>query len=128
MTKDDPSNRELRYAVLYHSGIDEPHFDLLVETHPGSDLAAWRSPVWPIESPTSLRRLKDHRRIYLQYQGELSGNRGHVKRIADGACEVVIGENSPWNIRFADGSVIELAMVHGDQWTARVSTSRQASP
>lgn len=127
MTNSQSPARELRYVVLYHSGIDEPHFDLLVETQPGSDLAAWRSPVWPIESPISLQRLKDHRRIYLQYQGELSGRRGHVRRVADGACQVVIGENSVWNIRFSDGNAIELLMVQADQWTASASPSKGRS-
>ena len=42
----------LRYVVLRQDGINEPHFDLMIETAPGSHLATWRSPVWPIESPT----------------------------------------------------------------------------
>jgi hypothetical protein len=55
----------LRYVILHHGGIADPHFDLMFETLPGSDLATWRSQAWPIEEPTPLTRLKDHRRLYL---------------------------------------------------------------
>jgi hypothetical protein len=118
MLTDKTLIRELRYAVLHHTDIDQPHFDLLVETYPGSDLATWRSPVWPIQTPTQLQRLKDHRRIYLQYQGDLTDRRGHVQRIAEGACRVEIGANGAWKIEFPIRDKFELAPIHGDQWTA----------
>lgn len=62
----------------------EPHFDLLFETSAGSALAAWRSPVWPLLGTIAVQRLKDHRRAYLEYEGEISGGRGHVTRVAGG--------------------------------------------
>ena len=55
----------LRYVILWHDGVPEPHFDLMFETLPGSALSTWRSPRWPVESPTPAARLKDHRRAYL---------------------------------------------------------------
>ena len=36
----------LRYAILHHTGIPSPHFDLMFETAPGSDLATWRVERW----------------------------------------------------------------------------------
>ena len=33
--------------------------------------------------------LPDHRRAYLEYEGPISRNRGHVIRVAQGACEVI---------------------------------------
>jgi len=78
----------LRYAILHHADVDEPHFDLLFETSPGSQLATWRSAVWPIEAPTEVTRLRDHRRLYLEYEGQISDHRGAVQRVTDGQCEV----------------------------------------
>ena len=93
----------LRFAILHHTGIADPHYDLLFETRPGSDLATWRSPVWPIESVTNVVRLKDHRRAYLDYEGEVSRHRGFVERIAAGTCNVEVGEDAVWTIRFLTG-------------------------
>ena len=64
------------YTILWHDGVREPHFDLMFETFPGSPLATWRVPLWPVESPTAATRLKDHRREYLEYEGELTERRG----------------------------------------------------
>lgn len=33
--------------------------------------------------------LPDHRRIYLTYEGPVSGNRGSVRRVAQGRCQVL---------------------------------------
>jgi len=108
----------LRFAILHHTGIPEPHFDLLFETHEGSDLATWRSPVWPITSPATVHRLKDHRRLYLDFEGDLSRRRGHVERIAGGTCDVTIGEDAVWTIRLLSG-VSPATLVFrpfGDDW------------
>ncbi len=74
----------LRFVVLRHEGIDDPHFDLLIERSPGAMLEAFRSPAWPIIAPTELSPLPDHRREYLQYEGPVSNNRGHVNRVIEG--------------------------------------------
>jgi hypothetical protein len=71
----------LKYVVLRHEGMDEPHFDLMFETKPGSDLATWRANEWPISPQTQFTPLRPHRRAYLQYQGALSDNRGTVHRL-----------------------------------------------
>jgi hypothetical protein len=111
----------LQYAILHHTGISEPHFDLLFETLPGSELAAWRSPVWPIETNTSVVRLQDHRRIYLEFEGELTHRRGNVCGVARGTCTVEVGENSVWTIRLLTGSprlTLCLRQIDGEQWEA----------
>ena len=75
---------ELHYVILRHEGIADPHFDLLFETAQGSELAAWRSPDWPVTPATTLTPLPLHRRAYLTYEGPISDNRGHVRRIHSG--------------------------------------------
>lgn len=77
----------LRFVVLHHEGIDDPHFDLLMEYQPGSPLQAFRCPAWPITRRTPLVALPDHRREYLEYEGPISGNRGRVRRVASGTVD-----------------------------------------
>jgi hypothetical protein len=74
----------LRYVVLHHEGIAEPHYDLMFETSPGSELTTWRGTEWPIHHASALTKLADHRRAYLDYEGPLSDDRGFVKRISAG--------------------------------------------
>src|SRR3954469_3481557 len=71
----------LRYVVLRHESVDDPHFDLMFETKPGSDLVTWRATEWPITDTTEFTPLRPHRRAYLQYEGPISGDRGTVHRL-----------------------------------------------
>jgi len=102
--------------------VDEPHFDLMFETSPGSMLATWRSEIWPIEFQTPLKRLRDHRRLYLDYEGELSAHRGSVQRIGEGTCQVEVGENNHWTIRLLTGSIpttLVLRQLIDEDWEAK---------
>ncbi|MCW5776956.1 MAG: hypothetical protein KIS87_11000 [Phycisphaeraceae bacterium] len=90
-----------RTVVLEHTLPDgSRHFDWLMEpAEPGPDatdedrsLLAFRLAV-RIDD-TSIRSflaesMPDHRRLYLHHEGALSGDRGIVVRVADGACRVV---------------------------------------
>jgi hypothetical protein len=74
----------LRYVVLHHEGLSEPHFDLMFESADDSLLATWRANEWPIHHGSVLTKLADHRRAYLDYEGPLTGDRGSVKRVTAG--------------------------------------------
>lgn len=78
----------LRYVVLHHTGVAEPHFDIMLEREAGSDLQTWRSAIWPIAGGQTLVPLPDHRRAYLDCEGEVSGGRGRVRRVSRGVYEV----------------------------------------
>ena len=111
----------LRYVVLHHAGIAEPHFDMMFETRPGSMLATWRSNQWPIETPTPVTRLRDHRRLYLDYEGDLGERRGTVMRVAEGTCETEVGADSIWIVRLLTGTYPEslrLRALDADRWEA----------
>ena len=82
----------VRYVVLRHEGVAEPHFDLMVEMKPGGKLATWRTPVWPIKEATKVTSLELHRREYLTYEGPVSGDRGTVRRVDEGTCLIMRGE------------------------------------
>ncbi|MBK7405568.1 MAG: hypothetical protein IPJ41_13305 [Phycisphaerales bacterium] len=83
-----------RSVLLRHDLPDgSHHFDWLIEPAgpgPGTGpedrvLVAWRLPV-PPGPGVELRaaRLEPHRRLYLAYEGPVSGGRGSVRRIASG--------------------------------------------
>src|SRR5215212_5227917 len=76
----------LRYVILRHEGVPEPHFDLMFETSPGSALSTWRSRAWP-PGTEPVESLPDHRSEYLAYEGPVSNGRGHVKRVQVGTYE-----------------------------------------
>lgn len=80
----DETKPPLRYAVLHHEGVAEPHFDLMLESAVGGPLATWRLPEWPVTRPTQIEKLPDHRALYLEYEGPLSGDRGQVRRVEAG--------------------------------------------
>ena len=83
------SAARLRYVVLRHEGVPDPHLDLMFETSPGSMLATWRSQEWPLRTGTPITPLPDHRAAYLTYEGEVSGGRGTVRRVAEGRHRVL---------------------------------------
>lgn len=108
----------LRYVVLRHEGIADPHFDLMFETAPGSALKTWRSPAWPITEPTPLVERGDHRREYLEYEGPVSSNRGNVRCVCRGCFRMISNSESQWRI-LLDNSPAALSLTKSsDSWLA----------
>ncbi|HYE21433.1 MAG TPA: hypothetical protein VEA69_23500 [Tepidisphaeraceae bacterium] len=59
----------------------------MIESKPGGPLYTWRCPYIPTEiAVTPATRLPNHRPIYLDYEGPVSGGRGRVTRVAGGRC------------------------------------------
>jgi hypothetical protein len=110
-----------RFVILRHEGVEQPHFDLMFETAPGSTLATWRSERWPMDRPTIVTRIGDHRATYLEYEGPLSDDRGHVKRVAGGICFVEIVDSSEFvAVHFADPFLptLNIKRGEGELWLA----------
>jgi hypothetical protein len=75
----------MRFVILWHDW-PEAHYDLLLEA---VDCAwAWRLPV-PPEAGREITacRNRDHRLLYLEYEGPLTENRGRVRRWDAGSYE-----------------------------------------
>jgi hypothetical protein len=76
-----------RFVVLEHvwNGV---HWDFMLEE--GDVLRTWAIDA-PIVAGQELpvRPLANHRRTYLDYEGEVSGERGHVRRIDSGTYRVI---------------------------------------
>ncbi len=74
-----------RFVILEH---DHPtlHWDLMLEH--GAALRTWRLAEPPQAGKTvAATALADHRRLYLDYEGPVSGNRGQVRRWDAGTYE-----------------------------------------
>lgn len=113
-----------RFALLRHempATADRPsHWDFLLET-PGK-LATWEFPVALTRDRTQdsgssggARRLADHRLAYLEYEGPISGGRGHVTRVAAGRYSLVHESSG--------GAELVLALV-GDSLVGELRLSR----
>lgn len=81
-----------RFVVLFHETPPEydppPHFDLMLEA--GGALRTFALPHWPAAGETvGCEQLADHRLAYLDYEGPISGGRGHVTRHEAGEYEIV---------------------------------------
>src|SRR4051794_31186628 len=98
----------LRYVVLRHEGVADPHFDLMIETSPASELVTWRASEWPPLTRAELVQLPAHRSSYLTYEGPISGGRGSVKRVASGTCALIESSSTAWMIRFDNAFVLRL--------------------
>ena len=84
-----------RYAVIEHhwNGV---HWDFLLEAE--GVLLTWALSEEPNSALSiSATKLADHRIIYLDYEGEISGGRGHVRRWDGG--EYAWLEHDPRSVR-----------------------------
>lgn len=88
-----PESDHLRFTILEH---DHPflHWDLLMQQE--ESLATWRllqKPCKGLWIPSE--KLPDHRLIYLDYEGRVSGGRGHVTQFCTGnfviSCDEFVG-------------------------------------
>ena len=93
-----PPGTIMRYVILHHTGIAQPHFDLMIQPPQARALLTWRIISPPGEWPAAqAERLADHRMVYMTYEGEISGGRGFVKRVGEG--EVIVCEGKSFRLR-----------------------------
>jgi len=109
----------LRHELPLHSQR-ECHWDLLLEppgnspdgTRPSANSTLFQSeaglltfevPMPPeewVNNKLGVKRLPDHRLLYLHYEGPISGDRGHVKRVLSGLIQ--------WKVLQADLLVLSV--------------------
>lgn len=67
-----------RYVILEHDHL-ELHWDFMLEA--GNILRTWKLPAPPVYGELTQVKLSfDHRLVYLDYEGPISGDRGSVVR------------------------------------------------
>ena len=93
-----------RCVILHHTGHGPEHYDWMVED--GEALATWQTAEGPDElavgETIGATRLPDHRLAYLDYEGPVSGNRGSVRRVFGGTCELTERTEARWVVRLPD--------------------------
>lgn len=110
--------RDASFVILHHRQRDGDHWDLMIEQADG--LATWRLDRYPKGETTTIaaRRIHDHRKAYLEYEGELSGGRGSVERVDGGRCRILCADEHLWEIQL-EGIVhgrFNLRWTHADHW------------
>ena len=76
-----------RFVVLHHrfpaTWSRNDHFDFMLEKE--ESLLSWVLPLWPLSAePVDVKRIDDHRKSYLDYEGPVSNDRGEVSRVDAG--------------------------------------------
>ena len=123
-----------RFVILRHDmppGSARPsHFDLMFEQ--GQALRTWACEALPaIGRATLAEQLADHRLAYLDLEGEVSGGRGHVTRVAAGQYELLVETEGLVRVRLDSEALSgELTLARETQppYRWRVSLSGVASP
>lgn len=128
-------NPELRFVLLFHqySPGDEraDHWDLMLE-HEGQLLTWALSEELAPGKNIVAKALDDHRIEYLDYEGEISNDRGSVSRVSSGEYRwkqhtvrhVAIldkeNENETWEVEFSpfDGEGICVSVSSGSKLSA----------
>lgn len=132
-----------RMVILRHQLPDgSHHFDWLVQgpqripAPPSPEdrcLIAFRTAVRPDEAALTgasfeAERLQDHRRLYLDFEGQLTDNRGTVQRLATGIVEALFNEATVFRLRgrFNDApTCIWEASSIGGHWTFESGPAEQ---
>jgi hypothetical protein len=85
----------MRFVLLQHdpppaSQAFATHWDFMLEVPGQERLATWRLAANPVVAadPIAAERIADHRRAYLDYEGEVSSGRGRVTRIDGGEATI----------------------------------------
>lgn len=80
-----------RFVILEHDWPSR-HYDLMLEF--GSALRSWRISKLPVvDESMNAEPIGDHRLEYLDYEGPVGGDRGHVRRMDAGSYEMI--EDAP---------------------------------
>jgi hypothetical protein len=110
-----------RFVILEH---DHPvrHWDLLLEA--GDVLRAWRLAAPPIVGQAVAAEASfDHRRLYLDYEGPISGGRGTVSRWDAGTFDWIAEEEGRLALKLQGdrvGGVAVLERLDSGGWSLRL--------
>ncbi|MEM9346364.1 MAG: hypothetical protein AAGB26_07090 [Planctomycetota bacterium] len=131
----------LQTAIVEHTTPAGVHHDWLIEDprlpNPHApDAKLWTARVtpppqhWPKLKRFDFTVIPPHRRIYLDYQGPVSGNRGDVKRLAKGTCYATIWSKARTVMRVQTEHAklnMQLVLCSEDRWIALIGHAQAAS-
>ncbi len=93
-----------RFVILQHTVADGEHWDFMLEQ--GDVLLTWRLGREPIDVstlPIVAHRIADHHKTFLEFEGRLSRDQGHVRRIDRGRADIEEITESRIVARLEDG-------------------------
>jgi hypothetical protein len=112
------------FVILHHVPAGPEHWDLMLDA--GERLVTWQlldDPRMLTASPAPgavrARRIADHRRAYLDYEGPVSGGRGSVSRVDRGHYALVEQQADRWVLQLAGvllNGRFQLTATHGELW------------
>ncbi len=106
-----------RFVLLAHDH-PQPHIDLMFEVE--SVLWTWQLASFPADGVSgAARRIFDHRLVYLDYEGPVSGGRGEVRRLERGQYDWLVQEPGRLAARLDGERLVgrlELLQVEGERW------------
>lgn len=130
LTSLDPRSYPVpRFVILQH---DHPtlHWDLMLET--GGVLRTWRLAGPPSPgSAVAAEPLGDHRILYLDYEGPVSGNRGTVRRWDAGTYSGLTQQAEVTEFELVGGIVLghcEISRHDGGRWQCVLAPPGTAKP
>ena len=108
-----------RFVILAHDW-PAPHWDLLLEAD--GVLKAWRLLADPASGDAPAEPNTDHRLLYLDYEGPVSGNRGTVARWDVGSFDGDVCGAGGWRVRWRGAKLAGWAEMRPtpDGWRFRV--------
>ncbi len=108
------------FIIHAHSGQGELHYDLMLSQ--GDVLATWQLQQSPEEMVIGrsipARKLPDHRKAYLTYQGPVRGGRGEVAMLDEGGYELLTKSPHRWEFHLGGRKVFgRYELLHPQQGT-----------
>lgn len=110
------------FVIHLHRGHGPEHYDLMIEA--GEVLTTWQLSADPADLAPSAsvpaRKLPDHRKAYLTYEGPVSRDRGTVTKVDEGTCDVSGAEADRWQVTFHSRRLqgnFEIRRIEADGWT-----------
>ncbi len=97
------STASRRFVILRHIGCEKPHWDFLLEQD--QTLATWQLYHDPLAGGNELFQIEDHRKLYLDYEGQLEGDRGEVHRVCAGTYTLLEKNSQLWRVRLASAAL-----------------------
>ena len=106
------------FVIQIHTGFGPVHYDLMLDR--GESLATWQLSASPVDLAAGgqlpARRLADHRRAYLTYEGPLSGGRGQVAIVDRGTYEPRSIRKDRWRVQLTGSQIAgQFELVRGDK-------------
>jgi hypothetical protein len=112
-----------RFVVLYHEtpagSARETHFDFMLE-HNGA-LRTWALEKIPATDEFVMaEQLPDHRLAYLEYEGEITGDRGRVSRVEGGQYELTTESETEITVQLHGGKMLGALRLTRDNQNAHL--------